>query len=213
MNEAPRSRARASRRRRLWRLAVLVVLILAIVAVVVWLAATRAVVPGVSAKIYPIHYRETVARVAEENDLDPYLIAAVARAESGWDPEAVSSAGAVGLMQLMPATAGWISGLDSWQGSDDPDLTDPEDSLELGAFYLAFLVGYFGGDTRMALAAYNAGQGTVSRWLKEAGGSEPLELEHIPIDETREFVERVEYYLDIYTRVHPDAFADGTGTT
>jgi soluble lytic murein transglycosylase len=213
MNDAPRSRARASRRRLGRRLAVLGVLILAVVAVAVWLAVTCAVVPGVSAKIYPIHYREAVARVAEENDLDPYLVAAVARAESGWDPEAVSSAGAVGLMQLMPATAGWISGLDGWQGSDDPDLTDPEDSLELGAFYLAFLVRYFGGDTRRALAAYNAGQGTVSRWLKEAGGSEPLELEDIPIDETREFVERVEYYRGIYNRVHPDAFGDRTGTT
>jgi soluble lytic murein transglycosylase len=196
----------------LWRLAVLVVVILGIVAVGVWLAATRAVVPGVSAKIYPIHYRDTIAQVAEQNDLDPYLVAAVARAESGWDPEAISSAGAVGLMQLMPATAAWISGLDGWRGGDEPDLTDPEDSLELGAFYLGFLARYFGGDTRKALAAYNAGQGTVSRWLVD-GGSESLELEDIPIGETRGFVERVEYYRDLYARVHPDAFPSGTDTT
>jgi soluble lytic murein transglycosylase len=212
VTEIPRSRVRAGRRRRLWRLAVLVLVVLGIVAVGVWLAATRAVVPGVSAKIYPIHYRETIARVAEQNDLDPYLVAAVARAESGWDPEAVSSAGAVGLMQLMPATAAWISGLDSWRGGDEPDLTDPEDSLELGGFYLAFLARYFGGDTRKALAAYNAGQGTVSRWLAD-GGIESLELEDIPIDETRGFVGRVEYYQDLYARVHPDAFSSGTDTT
>ena len=97
--------------------------------------------------------------MAEQYDLDPYLVAAVARTESGWDPEAVSHAGAVGLMQLMPDTAAWITGLESWQGGDDPDLTDPEDSLELGACYLAYLVKYFGGDIRLALAAYNAGPG------------------------------------------------------
>ncbi len=213
MNEAPRSRPRTSRRRRRRRLAVLVVLVIGIVTAAVWLAATRAVVPGVSAKIYPIHYRESIARVAEQNDLDPYLVAAVARAESGWDPEAVSHAGATGLMQLMPGTAAWITGFASWQGSDDPDLTNPEESLELGAFYLAYLFKYFGDDTRLALAAYNAGQGTVSGWLREGSSSESLEITDIPIDETREFVERVEYYRGVYTRVHPDAFGAGSGAT
>lgn len=213
MTAPPRRRARPGKGRRRRRLIPLVVVILALVAVALWLTATRAVVPGVSAIIYPMHFQESVARVAEHHDLDPYLVAAVARAESGWDPEAVSPAGAVGLMQLMPATAQWISGLDSWQGNEEPDLTDPEDSLELGAFYLAYLRRYFGGDTRVALAAYNAGQGAVSRWLREAGGGGPLALEDIPIDETRDFVERVEYYRDLYARVHPDAFASETGTT
>jgi soluble lytic murein transglycosylase len=213
MTESPRARARTSRKRRRLRLAGLVVGLLVIVVVAVWVAAGRTVVPGVSAQLNPLHYEESIARVAEQNDLDPYLVAAVARTESGWDPEAVSHAGATGLMQLMPDTAAWITGLESWQGSDDPDLTDPEESLELGAFYLAYLVKYFGGDTRLALAAYNAGLGAVSRWLRDASTKESIEITDIPIDETREFVERVEYYQDLYARVHPGAFAGESEAT
>jgi soluble lytic murein transglycosylase len=212
MTEPPRARARTSRRRRRLRLVALVVVVVVITIAAVWVAASRAVVPGVSAQLYPLHYEESIARVAEQNDLDPYLVAAVARTESGWDPEAVSHAGAVGLMQLMPDTAGWITGLESWQHGDDPDLTDPEESLELGAFYLAYLVKYFGGDTRLALAAYNAGQGAVTGWLKDGDTRESIEITDIPIDETREFVERVEYYRDLYARVHPGAFAAEGGS-
>ena len=123
---------------------------------VVWIAATGAVVPGVSAKFHPIHYPEGIARVAERYDLDPYMVAAVVQTESGYDPRALSPVGAVGLMQLMPDTATWITGLESWRGRDEPVLTDPEDNLELGACYLAFLLKHFGGDIRPALAAYNA---------------------------------------------------------
>ncbi len=213
MTEPPPSRPRTSRRRRRLRLAALLLVVLVIVIAAVWIAASRTAVPGVSAKIHPLHYEESIARVAEQNDLDPYLVAAVARTESGWDPGAVSHAGAVGLMQLMPGTATWITGLESWQGSDDPDLTDPDESLELGAFYLAYLVKYFGGDIRLALAAYNAGQGAVGRWLKDGSPGDSLELADIPITETRDFVERVEYYRDLYARIHPDAFAAGSGAT
>jgi soluble lytic murein transglycosylase len=213
MTESPRARVRTSRKRRRLRLVGLVVALLVIVIVAVWVAAGRTVVPGVSAQLHPLHYQDSIARVAEQNDLDPYLVAAVARAESGWDPEAVSHAGATGLMQLMPDTATWITGLESWQGGDDPDLTDPEESLELGAFYLAYLVKYFGGDTRLALAAYNAGQGAVSRWLRDGSTKESIEIADIPIDETREFVERVEYFQDLYARIHPGAFAAEGGAT
>jgi len=197
---------RWSRRRRgLIRLAVLVVVVAALAGVVAWVVTGRTVVPGVSAKLYPIHYQSDIYRVAESYDLDPYLVAAVVQTESGYDPRAVSSAGAVGLMQLMPGTAEWIVRLDSWQGGAQPELTDPADNLELGACYLAFLFGRFVDDARVALAAYNAGQGAVAEWL-ESAGKDSLELTDIPYPETRGFVEKVEHYWELYTRIHPGLF-------
>ena len=206
-------RPRRGRRRRLLRLAVLVVVVLGIAAAAVWFTAGRAVVPAVSARIYPIHYVKEIAHVAGQYHLDPYLVAAVVQTESGYDPQARSHAGAVGLMQLMPDTATWITGLESWRGSDHPDLTDPEDNLELGACYLAFLVRTLGGGTRLALAAYNAGQGAVVDWVKAAGGRDSFGLDDIRYPETREFVRRVEHYRELYTRVHPRAFASTGGAT
>jgi len=198
--------SRARRRRiRLLRLVLVAVVVVAVALAATWIATARAVVPGLSGKNYPVHYLEGIARVAEEYELDPYLVAAVVQTESGYDARAVSRAGAVGLMQLMPDTAEWIVGLDSWRGTADPELTHPEDNLQLGACYLAYLLASFGRDTRIALAAYNAGQGSVAGWMKEAG-IERLELSDIRYPETREFVERVEHYREVYQRVHPDAF-------
>jgi soluble lytic murein transglycosylase len=206
-------RLRRTRGRRLLRLVALLVVVGGVAAFAVWTITGRAVVPGVSARIYPIQYREDIARVAERYDLDPYLVAAVVQTESGYDPGARSHAGAVGLMQLMPDTATWITGLESWQGSDDPRLTDPEDNLELGACYLAYLVRTLGGGTTLALAAYNAGQGAVVDWVEAAGGRDSFGLADIRYPETREFVRRVEYYRELYTRVHPGAFAGVEGST
>lgn len=203
-----RGRSRRGRRRGLMRLAVLAVVLVGIVVTAVLIGTGRTVVPVVSEQIYRIHYREGIARVAERYDLDPYLVAAVVQAESGYDPQAVSPAGAVGLMQLMPETADWVTGLDSWQGDDSPDLTDPDDSLELGACYLRYLKNTFGDGIRPALAAYNAGRGVVGRWVEAAGGKDSFDLTDIPYPETRTFVERVEHYWELYSRIYPDTFAD-----
>lgn len=192
---------------------VLVVVVLGIAVAAVWIAATRAVVPGVSATLYPVHYQEGIARVAKQYHLDPYMVAAMVQTESGYDPRAVSPAGAVGLMQLMPDTATWITGLESWKGSDAPVLTDPDENLELGACYLAFLLEHFGGHTRPALAAYNAGQGTVVGWVEAAGGGSSFDLSDIRFPETQNFVQRVEHYWELYARVHPHMFADVAGGT
>lgn len=95
-----------------------------------------------------------IARVAGSEGLDPDLIKAVAWVESGFDPRAVSPKGAVGLMQLMPATAARYG---------VRDLTDPYESLEAGTRHLRDLLEEFDGDVTLALAAYNAGSGAVRR--------------------------------------------------
>ena len=210
------SQRHVSRRRRRARLAVLGVVILGLVALGVWLLAARAVVPGVTARLNPISYTAEIARSADRYNIDPYLVAAVARAESDFNPKAVSAVGAVGVMQIMPDTAVWIVRLDTWKGPSNPDLKVAADSLELGSCYLAFLLKQFDQDSRAAVAAYNAGQGAVSGWLAEIGRKDPgtkaaLAISDIPFGETRAFVQKVEHYRLLFQDVHPDAFRAATG--
>lgn len=115
-------------------------------------------------------FRDLVEQAARRYGLDPALVDAVVRAESGYDPQATSPAGAVGLMQLMPATARAL-------GVADP--YDPVQNVEGGVRYLRGLLDRFG-DVRLALAAYNAGPGAVVRF----GGVPPYR-------ETRAYVDRV----------------------
>lgn len=199
-------------KRTVFRWGIVLVLVLAVASTVSALIVTgRMIVPGVSERLFPVGYPKAIARAAGKYKVDPFLLAAVARAESKYDASAVSPAGAIGVMQLMPDTAAWITGLALWQGSIRPDLTDPADSVELGACYLAYLAEVFSGHMRAALAAYNAGQGTVRRWVEEAGGLESFSLEDVRFPETRQFVERVERYWQIYRRVYKDGFPGEVG--
>jgi soluble lytic murein transglycosylase len=193
------------RRRRLWPVLALFAVLAGLAGVTLAVFAGRLVMPAASVRIFPLRYEAEIGGAADRYDVDPYLLAAVARAESSFNPRAESHMGARGLMQLMPDTVDFIAGLDSYRGDDDPDLTDPEDSLELGACYLAYLLRRFDGDETAALAAYNAGPTPVGRWVK-AGGGGSLDRADIEYPETREYVERVERYRDLFERVHPDAF-------
>lgn len=120
-------------------------------------------------------WREYAAIIAERADLDPLLVRAVIMVESGKDPAAVSSKGAVGLMQLMPETARDL-------GVDDPQ--EPRQNIKGGVWYLAKMLKRFDGRPDLALAAYNAGPGNVEKY-----GDIP------PFPETRNFVKKV---LKIY---------------
>jgi soluble lytic murein transglycosylase len=182
-----------------------VVIVAAIVAVVAVVVSGRVVVPGVSGKVYPLKYPDEIAAVAERYDVDPYLIAAVARTESSFDPRAESGVGAVGLMQFLPSTAEWVITLDSWKGPKAPVLTDPADSLELGACYLSYLLHRFHSRT-VAIAAYNAGPNRVASWVKEAGGEDGFGVSDIPYTETKNFVQRVDRWQSLFEKAHPDAF-------
>ena len=113
-----------------------------------------------------------IERIAEESRLSPELIHAVVRAESAYDPDAVSRKGAVGLMQLMPATAREL-------GVADP--FDIEQNIDGGARYLRQMLDSYGGDVKTALAAYNAGPGAVEKY----GGQIP------PYQETEQYIDRV----------------------
>ena len=138
---------------------------------------------------YPLPYRDAIVREAELNGISGELVAAVVWTESKFDSDAVSGKGARGLMQLMPRTAEWCAELKGVEYSDDM-LFDPEYNIALGAFYLKYLIDKFGDETA-AVAAYNAGEGNVSKWGE-------ISPENIPFPETAEYVKRVARARNVY---------------
>lgn len=191
--------------------ALLVLIAVAAVIVAVGAVLQDQVPSALARRLYPLRYKTEIADASGRHGVDPYLVAAVVKAESGFDPGATSGVGAVGLMQLMPDTADWIVARDDWGGAAKPDLRDPADSIELGTYYLAFLLDRFK-DVSTALAAYNAGQGVVEQWLASRGTSPaagvPTTLVpgDIPFPETQGFVERVERFRERYREIYPGTF-------
>ena len=151
---------------------------------------------------YPFAWRAEMTDAATAAGLDPHLVAAIVREESSYYPRAVSRAGARGLMQLMAGTAApmaQVRGLPFRQGEL---LDDPAHNLRIGARFLAGLVREFG-DTRLAIAAYNAGPKRVRQWWS-ARKTDDVEafIEQIPYDETRLYVKRVLFSWDEYRRLY-----------
>jgi soluble lytic murein transglycosylase len=141
---------------------------------------------------YPVGMREEVGLITQDIQVDANLITAVIREESSYDPEAVSSVGALGLMQLMPATAQWMAKRIDLESFSRDQLYFPSVNIKLGAHYLAFLLDLFKDDRVLAVAAYNAGPDMVDRWKGATSTSDQDEfLEAIPFQETRSFVKRV----------------------
>lgn len=153
--------------------------------------------------VYPFSYRASITSHAEAQGLDPLLVAAVVKAESNFWPWARSSKNARGLMQLTPQTGGWVAtqvGLDDF---DDDALYDPEVNLQLGCWYLAYLIRLYDGSLPAVLAAWNGGLANVNAWLAEGVWSGELgDAERIPFRETRNFIVRVLECLSWYERLY-----------
>src|SRR5207237_3344353 len=132
-----------------------------------------------------------VRRSSERVGVDPYLVLAVMRRESLFKPDTRSAAGAVGLLQLLPATARRAAVVLGRPAPRDDQLVEPATAIDLGAWYLAELIGRFGEPT-VALAAYNAGPHAATPWATQGVGR-PLDVwvEDIPYRETRRYVKVV----------------------
>ena len=142
---------------------------------------------------YPLRYTSIVRGHAANYHLDAALLAAVIEAESKFDPNAHSAAGAIGLMQLTPATAKGIAQYTGGHNFRLSDLTNPEINVRYGAWYLRHLLNRYGNE-RLALAAYNAGEQNVDSWRKAHVG--------IQFSETRDYVDKVERLKKIYRRAY-----------
>jgi soluble lytic murein transglycosylase len=138
---------------------------------------------------YPLDYRSIVRERARADGLDPALLAAVIYEESRFRPSAQSSSGAIGLMQVTPATAQGIAIRTGGTAFRTSDLLNPEINIRYGAWYLQNLFTKYHQE-RLVLAAYNAGQGNVDRWLSQG--------EDIQFPETRAYVARVEHLKHVY---------------
>ncbi len=151
--------------------------------------------------VYPLHHEELIVASAREHGVDPCLVAAVIDTESGWDDDARSHRGAVGLMQVMPETAQDMVALGLVDGDayDVDDLSDPAVNIEVGTAYLAYLIDYFSGSTDRAIAAYNAGLSNVNDWTLE----DTVLHNAITFPETQAYLARVtsawSRYRDLYT--------------
>jgi len=141
--------------------------------------------------LYPLAYQNPIEALSAKYSLDPFLALSIVREESRFDYEAKSPAGAIGLMQLMPGTAFKLDRELSVGVHTSRDLTDIKKNLHIGIYYLSYLVREFGAYPQ-AIAAYNAGEDTVRKWLRKGNYKSADEfIEDIPYSETRNYVKRV----------------------
>lgn len=151
---------------------------------------------------YPRRYAEEIDEYAKERKLDPNLVRALILQESYYNPKARSPVGATGLMQLMPPTAKEHANKLGIRFAVSR-LENPEVNVRLGTFHLRMLLDMFRGNTYLAVASYNAGQGNVLKW-RRAAPSKPIDefLESIPFQETRNYVKRVTMLKSAYERIN-----------
>lgn len=178
-----------------------VVKVLAGIAVV--LVVLVAALPGIGRIYYGLDYVGYIQEAAERYQVNPYYIAAMIRCESNFDSDAVSDAGAIGLMQVMPETAQDMADLglvDSAEYSPD-ELDDPETNINYGTAYLRYLVERYH-EMNPAIAAYNAGMGNVDEWLEEDDDVRAS----VEFSETEKYIHLVNRAKEMYERFYPDVF-------
>jgi soluble lytic murein transglycosylase len=181
----------------------------AITVVLVTMVAVALVIalrPGWYVRLFhPLRYPNYIVTHATNHDLPPDLVAAVIYQESRFNERARSHAGALGLMQITPATARGIAQRTGGTRFETGDLYDPEINIRYGSWYLDHLRDKYrlrgsGGDPYdLALAAYNAGQGKVDRWIR-AEPDKHLSVNEIPYGETRTYVRNVQRLRADYRR-------------
>jgi soluble lytic murein transglycosylase len=148
----------------------------------------------------PLRHEDIIRQQATEKDLDPALIAAVIYQESKFR-DRTSSAGAKGLMQLLPGTAEFIAHKSGGTRFELQDLGTPQINIAYGSWYLRYLIERYNGNKVLAVAAYNAGEDNVDRWVEKAGGPERFDATRdIPFPETRAYVQGVFSKRDAYAK-------------
>lgn len=153
---------------------------------------------------YQLEYTEYVDKYSEEYQVDKVLVYSIINTESHFDPNAVSSVGAIGLMQIMPDTFDWLqnySGVSDEERLDSSALYDPETNIKYGVMFLDYLVDTY--DSRSAVAAaYNAGF-VVTEWLTDPQYSDDgINLKTTPYPQTTAYIEKVETAYDMYTKLY-----------
>lgn len=152
---------------------------------------------------FPMPYRKQLEENCKELSLDPYLVAALIRQESEFNPKAISRANARGLTQVLPSTGRQVSRQLKMRGYKTSMLYSPETNLKIGTYYLKALSDQLQGRWEATLASYNAGKSRVTGWMSATTFHEPAEfVESIPFNETRVYVESVLRNAEVYRRLY-----------
>ncbi len=151
---------------------------------------------------HPLPYYNLTSKYAAAYNQDPFLISAMIKAESNFQPRAVSEKGARGLMQIMPETGQSVAAQLDYPNFSVDLLFIPEININIGACYLADLDHEFDGNMILMLAAYNGGIGNVMEWIAADKSGGINEIDQIPFPETRHYIKKVLKYHKIYTRLY-----------
>ena len=152
-------------------------------------------------EVYPIEYSEYVEKYAKENNIDKYMIYAIIKAESNFEPTAVSHKEAKGLMQLMYPTAEDVAKKVNVDLNEENVLT-PEININLGTKYISMLMQKYE-NINLALAAYNAGSGNVDNWIQDGTlKDDGSNIENIPYTETNNYVRKILRDYEIYQKLY-----------
>ncbi|HSO98269.1 MAG TPA: lytic transglycosylase domain-containing protein [Solirubrobacteraceae bacterium] len=178
---------RSVQRRRRWA-AVVVLTVAVLIGVILAMPLARKAVNSLS---LPLSYAHIIRQQGAAKHVDPALIAAVIYAETKFDPRP-SSAGAEGLMQILPQTAEFLAHRSGATTFTTADLATPHVNIAYGTYYLRYLLDEYGGNVFIALAAYNGGEANVNRWLSEAKADQHrFTVGDIPFPETQAYVRKV----------------------
>jgi len=190
------SRARIRRRRR--RIALVALAAVLGAGVAAFVTGAGPLGEAVREITLPLHHDDIIRQQAADKNVDAALIAAVIYEESRFRDQ-TSRAGARGLMQITPETADFIARRSGGIRFEQSDLATPQINISYGAWYLRYLIDHYDGNDSLAIAAYNAGQTNVDRWVADAGGPDSFDsARHIPFPETRAYVENVQERRDQY---------------
>ena len=204
-NKRRKRRNKARKRGRFIRAAIIIVLVLALIGIVLMLSSEETIEETVV--LYSMEYSELIRENAQRFGIDPAYAASIVLAESSYDPNAVSSVNAQGLMQIMPDTGKWIAGKFKEEYVDGC-LFDPATNIRYGCWYLGFLVDRYDGDLTCSTAAYHSGQGTVDKWLKDpAYSADGKTLSVIAGTNADTYVNRVLKYYEKYTELYNEPSA------
>ncbi|WP_017306162.1 transglycosylase SLT domain-containing protein [Spirulina subsalsa] len=150
--------------------------------------------------LFPLPYSELILEWSEARTLNPFLVFSLIRQESRFEKEIRSSAGALGLMQVMPDTGRWIAEQISLENYS---LINPADNIKLGTWYLDYTHQRYNNNSLLAIASYNAGPGNVNQWVQRYGFDDPdVFVEQIPFPETKGYVESVFSNYWNYLRIY-----------
>ena len=148
---------------------------------------------------YPKKYDAYIAKYSAEYGVDKDLMCALIKTESGFNPEAVSKVGAIGLTQMMEDTFEWTKKKMGDKDTQYQDLKDPETSIKYGTYLMSLHLTEYG-NTEVALAAYHAGRSNVNKWLGDGTISLEGKVEKLPIDATQHYIKKVMIAYRVYQK-------------